>query len=133
VAGREESSRSVAGGEEPTVVRLVAEESGENHRRLFHHLTVAAEEIARREDPAGGSSRFAAAAARFRDLGYGPRREGVGPVVTIEDGAVVPLSDLLASAWLRERRSFPGPGIDSEMLEAARQLLLELAWRMPNP
>jgi hypothetical protein len=120
-------------GDDPAVVRLVGDESGENHRRLFHHLTVAAEEIARRENPAGGVERFAAAAARFRDLGYGPRREGIGPVVMIEDGAVVPLSDLLAAAWLRERRSFPGPGIDPEMLEAARQLLLDLAWQLPNP
>ena len=30
---------------------------------------------------------FLAAAARFRDLGYGPLRQGVGPVVVLEDGA----------------------------------------------
>jgi len=105
---------------------------GGHHCYLFHHLSLAAEEIARRDDLAGGVERFAAAAARFRDLSYGPRREGVGPVVEIEDGAFVPLSDLLAASWSQHRGAFPNQGIDAELLEAARQLLLELAWHLPD-
>jgi hypothetical protein len=99
---------------------------------LFSHLTLAAEEIARERAPLGESDRYMAAAARFRDLGYGPPREGVGPVFVREDGTVAPLSSLLADARAPERGTFPGQPIDAELLAAARELLLGVAWHLPS-
>jgi hypothetical protein len=129
-AGESPGGRAV---EDHAVSRRVMVECGHDHRCLFRHLMLAAEEIASPGGPAAREGRFAAVAARFRDLSYGPRRKGVGPVVVGEDGIVVPLSDLLAKAWLREREAFPGQGIDADLLEAARQLLLGLAWSLPDP
>jgi hypothetical protein len=106
---------------------------GNEHRCLFRHLMLAAEEIALQAGLACQDNRFAAVAARFRDLSYGPRRKGVGPVVEREDGTFVPLSDLLADAWLRDHAAFPDQGIDADLLEAAGQLLLGLAWKLPDP
>ena len=102
---------------------------GADHRCLFRHLTLAAEEIARVTEPV----RFAAAAARYRDLSYGPRHPEAGPVVVQEDGAVVPLSDLLAEAWRQDHGGRTVQGIDIELLETAQQLLRERDWQLPEP
>jgi hypothetical protein len=101
---------------------------GNVHRYFFRHLTLAAEELACEGDPAG---RYAVVAARFRDMGYGPLREDIGPFVVLEDGTVARLSELLAAAWVPERGTFPGRHIDAELLAEARRLL-GLAWQLPD-
>jgi alpha-D-ribose 1-methylphosphonate 5-triphosphate synthase subunit PhnH len=122
-----EGSSRLEAGKDLTLVPLVKLESSADRRCLIRHLMTAAQEIAE----AGATDhpeRFSAVAARFRDLSYGSPREDAGPVVRLADGEVVLLPDLLAAAWLGHSTTFPTQGIDIEMLDAARQLLLELAW-----
>jgi hypothetical protein len=114
-------------GKDPTLVQPVKWESSADRRCLIRHLMTAAKAIAE-ADETDHPERFSAVAARFRDLSYGPPREDAGPVVSMADGGVVLLSHLLAAAWLRHYATLPTQGINIEMLDAARQLLLELAW-----
>jgi hypothetical protein len=100
---------------------------------LVRHLAVAAEEMAADRDPADpDAARAAAAAAWFRDQEDAAEPAGPGPVVVTEAGRESPLLDLLGLAWARHCRQTPGQGLDPDLLEAARQLLGELAWRMPD-
>ncbi len=99
------------------------------------HLAIAAEGLAREaaDDPTR-SARFRRAEAAYRSLAdaEGSRPSGgPSPTVAIDDQATVSLAELLARGWESLGKRHPGRGIDPEMIEAARQLLLELAWRLP--
>lgn len=108
---------------------------------VIRHLAYASGELARLPglDP-DAAARYREAEAVLRSLaddewqGTGLEWGGVqgrSPVVVVGAGRVVSLADLLARAWNHHGRRFPNRAIDPEMVEAARQLLQELAWHLP--
>jgi len=109
---------------------------------VIRHLAYAAGELARSAGREGmHTSRFHDAEAALRSLAdgewsrHGARPEEIldrVPVVSAVPGSVVSLVELLAFAWERDGRRFPDRTIHPEMVEAARQLLQELAWTLPN-
>ena len=99
--------------------------------RLMLHLALAAEERVDAGDLSPEeATRHAALAAYLRDVPARAGRPDDAPVVTLSDGRVVPLIDLFADAWQRHGRHACAPGIEPAMVEAAKQLLRELAWAL---
>jgi hypothetical protein len=99
---------------------------------LLRHLVVAAEEIAgeRRYEP--DAPRYVAIAARLRDMGLERDGESDGPRVDCTPGRPQPLLGLLGEAWLRRGGRLPVRNIDPELIEAAVELLLGIAWWVPG-
>jgi len=104
----------------------------------LRHLTVAATRLARQEDLGRrDAARFAAAEARFRSLlgvsGYIPGRPGpAGPVVETEAAGPVSLAALFIEACRRDQARFPISNIDPDLVEAARELLCNMDWSLPD-
>lgn len=103
---------------------------------VVRHLAFAAGDLARvASQTEAESGRYRRAEAAFRSLAdaewIDPAGHADGPSVILVQGRAVSLVDLLAGAWESDGRPFPGRRIDPEMVEAARQLLRELAWHCP--
>ena len=104
----------------------------------LRHLTVAATRLARQDDLGrGDAAHFAAAEARFRSLlevsgGIWGRPGPLAPVVETEEVGPVSLAALFIEACRRDQAPFPVSNIDPGLVEAARELLCNLDWSLPD-